>query len=496
MSDARLVIRHLSKHFSGVYALTDANLEFFPGEVHALLGENGAGKSTLCKMLSGALIPDEGEIEIEGKLFHSFTPQSAKDNGIAMIYQEFNLVPEMMVYENMFLGKEIRRGLDTDRPAMIAKTNEIFNNLGVTIDAKAKISQLSVAYCQLVEIGKAMLEDSKILIMDEPTAALTNNEVDALFELVHKLRAQGITILYISHRISELMELTDRITVMRDGHIIDTLETSKTDQQELIKLMVGRELGSGFPPIDPSTVQDEVLLKVEHLVTPKVHDVSFELRRGEILGLAGLVGAGRSETVRAIFGADTASSGTVTAYGKVFHAKSPADGIKHGIAMIPEDRKREGAHLELPIRSNMSLIKIRDLSNKGFISKLKENALVEKFINLLSIKIPSLDSNVSSLSGGNQQKVVVSKWMSMESDILLFDEPTRGIDVGAKQEIYELMDQLRKQGKGLVMISSEMDEVIGMCNRIIVLYEGHQKAELSGDEITQENIMSYASNIT
>lgn len=495
MSDIRLSIKNLSKHFSGVYALRDASLDFFSGEVHALLGENGAGKSTLCKMLSGALKPDKGEITLDGKTFTNFTPNSAKANGIGMIYQEFNLVPEMMVYENMFLGKEIRKGLDTDRSEMIQKTNEVFKSLGVSVDPKAKIMDLSVAYCQLVEIGKAMLEDVRVLIMDEPTAALTNTEVDALFKLIQNMKTKGITIIYISHRINELMVLSDRVTVMRDGHLIKTLNVSETSQKELIKLMVGRELGSDFPKIDPSIVSKEVILKVENLTTAKIKDISFELHRGEILGLAGLVGAGRTETLRAIFGADKIESGKIYINGKEVKIGSPKTGIGKGIAMIPEDRKRQGIHLELPININISLIRIKELSKLATISKPKEKALIDKYIKTLSIKIPSLQSHASSLSGGNQQKVVVSKWMSLESDIILFDEPTRGIDVGTKSEIYYLMDLLRKQGKGLIMVSSELPEVIGMCNRVIVMYEGMKKGVLESGNITQEEILSYASDM-
>lgn len=493
MDGNALKIENISKHYAGIYALKNASLEFVRGEIHSLLGENGAGKSTLCKILSGAIAPDEGTITVRGKNFHTFTPSLAKEEGIGMIYQEFNLVPEMTVYENLFLGKEIRKGLDVNKAAMIKKTKEIFEELGIEIDPMEQIKNLSVAYCQLIEIGKAILEDAEFLIMDEPTATLTMTEVDALFKLIKKLKQKEVTIVYISHRINELLDVTDRITVMRDGELIQTLNTADTNRAELIKLMVGRELGNEFPEIDPATVNDEVILKVENLTTDKITNISFELHRGEILGLAGLVGAGRSETLRAIFGIDPILSGKVYVYGKETQIDTPRAAIKHGLAMIPEDRKREGVHLELPIKTNISLLKIENISKWLTINSKKEETLAEKYVNTLSIKIPSLNENVSSLSGGNQQKVVVSKWMSLESDIIFFDEPTRGIDVGTKKEIYELMDALRKEGKGIIMISSEMTEIIGMCNRAIIMYEGIQKGELTSAEFSQEGILELAS---
>ena len=494
MSCNGLSICNLSKHFAGVYALKKASIEFHTGEIHALLGGNGAGKSTMCKMLSGALKPDDGSISINGRTFNGFTPKQAKENGIGMIYQEFNLVPEMMVYENIFLGKEIRKGLDTNKEAMIKRTGEIFDSLGVQIDPYTKIADLSVAYCQLVEIGKAILEDAKILIMDEPTATLTSSEIDALFDLVRILKSRGVAIIYISHRINEIMSITDKVTVMRDGELVSTLNTSNTTRDELIRLMVKRDLGSEFPKINPSTVKDEVLLKVENLTTKKISNISFELHRGEILGLAGLVGSGRTETLRAIFGADPIISGDIYIRGKKVKIKSPQDSIAIGIGMIPEDRKRQGAHLELPIYTNISLTKLRDLSVFFTTQSRKIKELVNKFVEVLSIKVPSTQSHVSSLSGGNQQKVVLAKWLAIKSDILFFDEPTRGIDVGTKKEIYDLMDDLRKQGKGIIMVSSEMPEIIGMSNKIIVLYEGIKKGEVPGGIITQEQIMNLASD--
>lgn len=494
MKQASLSVENINKYFVGIHALKDVSLAFEPGEVHALLGENGAGKSTLCKMLSGAGRPDSGVIRIDGKEYTGLTPNTAKEQGIGMIYQEFNLVPEMTVYENLFLGKEIRKGLDVDRNAMIARSKELFAELGVDVDPTKMINELSVAYCQLVEIGKSMLEKVRFLIMDEPTAPLTTQEVEALFQLVRKLKAQNVTIIYISHRIEELLELADRVTIMRDGEVIQTLETAKTNRTELIKLMVGRELGGEFPQsIRTPGNMEEPVLQVKNLNTRELHDISFSLYKGEVLGLAGLVGSGRSEIIRAIFGADRRDTGEITVNGKVAHINMPRDAIEQGIAMIPEDRKRQGLHLELPIADNISLIKINALSKLLTISRTKERALIDRFIKALSIKLSSPEAHASSLSGGNQQKVVLSKWLSTEAQILFLDEPTRGIDVGAKKEIYELMDRLRAEGRSIIVISSEMLEVVGLCSRVLVMCEGHLSGELRGEQITQENILELAS---
>lgn len=497
MKQASLSVENINKYFVGIHALKDVSLTFAPGEVHALLGENGAGKSTLCKMLSGASRPDSGVIRIDGREYDGLTPNAAKAEGIGMIYQEFNLVPEMTVYENLFLGKEIRKGLDVDRNAMIARSKELFAELGVEVDPTKKINELSVAYCQLVEIGKSMLEKVRFLIMDEPTAPLTTQEVEALFQLVRKLKSQNVTIIYISHRIEELLELADRVTIMRDGEVIQTLETAKTNRAELIRLMVGRELGGEFPEsIRTPGNMEEPVLQVKNLNTRELHDISFSLYKGEVLGLAGLVGSGRSEIIRAIFGADGRETGEIAVNGRAVRINTPRDAIEQGIAMIPEDRKRQGLHLELPIADNISLIKINALSKLLTVSRSKERALIDRFIKALSIKLASPEAHASSLSGGNQQKVVLSKWLSTEADILFLDEPTRGIDVGAKKEIYELMDRLRAEGRSIIVISSEMLEVVGLCSRVLVMCEGRLNGELRGDQVTQENILELASGGT
>jgi ribose transport system ATP-binding protein len=486
----------LSKRFYGIYALKDVSLQFESSSIHALLGENGAGKSTLCKILSGAIQPDSGNIRIGDKVWQGFSPDSAKKSGIGMVYQEFNLVPEMTVYENLFLGKEIKKGIHLDKRGMIKKTAAAFKKFSVDIDPTARVSSLSVAYCQLVEIAKALMEEVSYLILDEPTAALTNQEVEALFSVVRELKNMGVTIIYISHRIEELLELADCVTVMRDGEIITTLQTSGTDRNELIKLMVGRELGAEFDTrkTDFANAKDsKVCISVRNLTTSAVNNISFDVYRGEIFGIAGLAGSGRTETVRALFGADRKQSGEVLVDGEPVNISSPKSGIKHGIAYIPEDRKLQGINLNMSIGDNLSLIKIKALCRALTISSARERELIDKYVKILSIKMSTVDALISSLSGGNQQKVVLSKWLSTEADVLLLDEPTRGIDVGAKKEIYDIMRNLSKQGKAIVMISSEMLEVVGMCDRVIVLQEGDMRGELKGEAITQENILQLAS---
>ena len=495
MKPVHLSVRHVSKSFSGICALRDVSIDFLKGEVHTLLGENGAGKSTLCKIISGALTADSGEIVIGGKSFTKFTPQTAKGNGVSMIYQEFNLVPEMTTYENIFLGKELRKGLRPNKAQMIQKTRELFQNLGVQVDPTAKISTLSVAQCQLVEIAKALMENASLFILDEPTAALTLQETENFFALIKGLKQTGATIIFISHRLDEVFELSDRITVMRDGEYIDTVDVEKTSRHELIRLMVGRELSEEFPDKNPNTISTEVALKVEHLQTAVIKDVSFELHYGEVLALAGLVGAGRTETLRAIFGADQKSAGEVYVNGELRNNQKPKDGIRSGIAFVTEDRKREGLQLLMSIKENITLIRIKDLSNFLTISRKKENNLLEKYVDALSIKMGSADDLVSSLSGGNQQKVVISKWMATNSKILFLDEPTRGIDVGAKAEIYDLIQKFKSTGNAVLLVTSEMAEVIGLADRVLVMFEGEITGELTGESITQENILALASNV-
>ena len=490
-----LVVKNLTKSFPGVKALSDASIEFYPGEVHALLGENGAGKSTLCKMLAGAYAPDSGSIIVDGVEYKSFTPAGAKKAGIGIIYQEFNLVPALSAYENIFLGKELHKGVMLDRAGMIEKTNEIFRRLKIKLDPAKPVKELSIAYQQLIEIGKAIYENARILIMDEPTAPLTEQEVSVLFEIIRDLKRQGITIIYISHRLEELFELSERVTVMCDGRVVKTLDTAQTDRRELVSLMVGRELGENYPD-KKGEASDQIAMRVEGLNTGKLKDVSFALHRGEVLGFAGLVGSGRTEVARAVFGADPRLSGDIFVNGKRVNVKSPADAIRAGVCLIPEDRKGQGVHLRMSVRDNITLPRIRSLSKCMIVQRGQETELIDRYIHALEIKTPSDAQLANNLSGGNQQKVVLSKWLAANCDIMILDEPTRGIDVGAKQEIYQLIDRLRSEGKAIIMISSELPELIGMSDRILVMYEGKINGSLSGAEITQSAILELASGGT
>ena len=490
-----LKMEQICKYYPGVTALDHVDFELRKGEVHALLGENGAGKSTLCKIIAGAQPMDKGVYYLDGEQIRSLTPQSAKEKGVSMIYQEFNLVPYLKVYENMFLGKEVTRGIYADKRAMIRKTQEVFERFHIDINPNSRISDLSNAYKQQVEIAKAILEEAKVLIMDEPTAPLGNREVENLFEMIHTLKGEGVSIIYISHRLEELFEISDRITVMRDGKYIETLNTKDTDKAALVKLMVGRDLSEDYPQRD--TPIGEEVLRVEHLSTveTKLKDVTFSLHKGEILGFAGLVGAGRTEVMRALFGADSKSSGDIYVNGKRVDILRPIDAISRGIALIPEDRKGQGISLTLSLRENISMVMLHTLQTFLRISRKKENALVDTYMKALAIKAPSMEQLAKNLSGGNQQKVVVAKWLATNADIIILDEPTRGIDVGAKYEIYLIMNRLVKEGKSIIMISSEMPELIGMSDRIIIMHQGSVSGELKREEVSQERLLEKASGM-
>jgi ribose transport system ATP-binding protein len=488
-----LEIKNVSKSFPGVKALDDVSINFNPGEVHALLGENGAGKSTLCKILSGAHTMDSGEILVHGLKFKGVDPVSAKKEGIGIVYQELMLVPQLTVYENIFLGKEIKNGPNIDRKAMIKASHDIFERMKIKLDPTLLVNDLSVAYRQLVEISKAVAEEAKILILDEPTAPLMNKEVELLFKLIQEIKKQGVTIIYISHRIEELFEISDRVTIMRDGKTIKTVETKNTNRKELVSLEVGRELGEDYPLKSGGTI-GEVMLEVKSLSTSKLRDISFRLHRGEILGFAGLVGAGRTEIARAVFGADKIDAGEIFVNGAKIKLKKPTDAIAKGLSLIPEDRKGQGVLLKMTVKENISLVVLRKISKALSVNRKRDKEIADDYIDKLSIKTPTIDQVANNLSGGNQQKVALAKWLANDSDILIFDEPTRGIDVKAKQEIYTLMDDLRKQGKAIMMISSEMPELIGMSNRIITMYEGRITGELTEEEMmTQDRILDMAS---
>lgn len=489
-----LEMKDIIKEYPGVKALDHMNLTVREGEVHALMGENGAGKSTLIKVISGAIRPNGGSIIYEGKPYEYMTPSLSKKLGIGVVYQEFNLVPELSVAENIFLGNKLTSGSVINRKLMNQKAKELMDSFGIDIDVTVPVRTLTVAYQQLVEITKTISNNVKVLIMDEPSAPLTNREITALFEIIRKLKERGTAIIYISHRMEEIFEIADRVTIMRDGEYVDTRLVSETTNSELIRLMVGRNLDEQYPAVDKQI--GETVLEVKHLCTQALlKDVGFSVRKGEVLGLAGLVGAGRTETARAIFGADPVTSGEVWIDGKQVHIKCPKDAIKNGIALIPEDRKRHGVLLDMSIRDNISFIAVKDISTASVINSGKDRRMSEKYIDRLQIKCPTMEQLTKNLSGGNQQKVVLAKSLAANSRIIIFDEPTRGIDVGAKKEIYDLINQLASQGMAIIMISSEMPELLGMSDRIIVMHEGEVTGELSKEEATQVRILELASGI-
>ncbi len=492
MSETVLSIHHLTKRYPGVVALDDVSMDFARGEVHALLGENGAGKSTLIKAIAGALIPDEGEIVVNGAVHKHLTPLEAKRQHIEVIYQEFNLVDSLSVAENICFGE--KKGKLVDRRWMEERAAQVLDRLGVkNLSPKAQVGSLPSSQKQLVEIAKSVSRDANILIMDEPSAPLSVSEVQKMFEVVRKLKSEGVTIIYISHRMEEIFEISDRVSVMRDGKYIATRDTKVTDTKELISLMVGRELSETYP--GKETALGEEVLRVENLCGNGDADISFSLHRGEILGLAGLVGAGRTELARLLYGADKIESGSITVKGKSIHPRLPSEAIQSGIGLIPEDRKLQGCFLEKSIAWNSSIANIKSLSKGSVVDTKREKEQAEQYERRLSIKTPSLQQLVKNLSGGNQQKVVLAKTLATNSDVLIFDEPTRGIDVGAKQEIYKLMVELAEGGKAILMITSDMQELLGMSDRILVLAEGRVSGELRREEFSQDRVLELASGI-
>jgi len=487
-----LQLRHITKTYPGVVALDDVTIDIARNEVHALVGENGAGKSTLIKICTGAVVPDRGTITVGGREFRSMTPRRSRENGIAAIYQDFNLVGELSVAENVFLGRALRRGIVIDRKAMAEASRAIFDRLGIPISPNELVKNLSVAYRQVVEIAKAISQNARILIMDEPSAPLTSAEVKHLFALVETLKAAGVTIVYVSHRLDEVVRLSDRVTVIRDGRRIDTLDTHETDVNQLVRLMVGRELKETYPA-RTSAVSDEVVLDVRHLHGNGLRDVSFTVRRGEVLGLAGLIGAGRTELAELIFGVKPMTAGTITFKGKPISPRSPREAIDLGIGLVPEDRKRQGVVLPMDVTSNISLAILQSLSAASVLKRRNEERLARRYCEDLRIRTPSLEQAVGNLSGGNQQKVVLAKWLAAGPDLIILDEPTRGIDVGAKHEIYALINGLVESGRAVLMISSEMEELMGMADRIAVLAEGRITGIVDRAGFDQERIMHDAS---
>ncbi len=495
MDTTILKMDNITKRFPGVLALDNVNFNLRQGEVHALLGENGAGKSTLMKILSGVHIPNEGKITFEGQQVNLNSPIAAQEKGIAIIHQEFNLFSELTVAENIFIGREFRGGNKwlLDDVSQADATKALLEKLNLEISPYTLVGKLTVAQQQMIEIAKALSVNAKILIMDEPTAALTESEIKSLFKVTNMLKSQGVGIVYISHRLEELAQIADRATVMRDGCYIGTVDYAATTIDELIAMMVGRDLGTIFPKRsnEPS---EEVVLDVKNLNRRGVlHDINFHLKRGEILGFAGLMGAGRTEVARALFGADAIDSGEITLFGKPVTINNVHEAIEQGIGYLTEDRKKEGLALGLSVNVNTMLSSYKEYSNKFGI--IDENAcfdISKELKEKLKIKTPDLDQLAGNLSGGNQQKIIIAKWICKDTEILIFDEPTRGIDVGAKLEIYELINQLTAQGKSIIVISSELPEVLGMCDRILVMRNGKITGELEAERATQENIMKYA----
>lgn len=481
----------IHKYFPGVHALKGVDLTLYEGEVVALLGENGAGKSTLMKVLSGIHTPDEGTIEIEGAPVVGLTPKSSQELGISIIHQELNMCKHLTVAENIFLGREKHRFGINQEDKMNKKAKEILDSIGVDIKPTEVVENLSVSKQQMVEIAKALSMNSKVLIMDEPTSALSFKEIEELFKIINKLKENGTSIVYISHRLEELKHIVDRVVVMRDGAYITQMNFKDTNTEEIITYMVGREIKDKFPRV--TAPLGDTVLEVKNMSGGIVRDVSFELKQGEIVGIAGLVGAGRTELTRMIFGVDSKESGSVILHGKEIMINSPKEAIKYGLALAPEDRKKDGLCTKLSIKDNISLSNLDTLSNKlGVINRSQESKLNKKSVENLKIKVSSLEANADSLSGGNQQKVVVAKWLARDSHVVIFDEPTRGIDVAAKVEIYNLMNELKEAGVAVLFASSEMPEVLGISDRVLVMCDGRITANLNTEETSQNEVMKYA----
>jgi ribose transport system ATP-binding protein len=489
-----LEMREIVKQYPGVLALNKVSIDLYPGEVHCLVGENGAGKSTLMKVLSGAVKKDGGEIRLNGEMVEYSSPFESRALGISIIYQDFKLVPELSAAANIFLGIEIKDSLFLNKKEMNVKAAETIARLGEKLNVNLPVSKLSTAERQMVEIAKAIVGNVKIIAMDEPTAPLTSKEIKNLFEVIRKLKSGGVGIIYISHRLEEIFDIGDRVTVLRDGQLVHSAEMKAVNKNDLIRLMVGRELAEEYPR--NKAVKGKEILRIENINSDKLNNISFSLNKGEVLGIAGLVGAGRSELVRAIFGADKISSGRVFINDKEIYITSPEEAIKAGIALLTEDRNLFGLFLNLSIRENISVSSLGNMLKGFFIDKQKEKSEVKKQFGQLRIKAPSIETGVEALSGGNRQKVVLARWLETNSDILIFDEPTAGIDVGVKYEIYTLINNLAEGGKGIIVISSELPELIGISDRIIVMCEGGITGTLSYEEAGQEKILDLATKFS
>ncbi len=492
MNELLVRMEGIQKYFPGVHALNNCSFELIKGEVHALVGENGAGKSTLMKVLTGLYQKDGGTIKYKGKEVEIRSPKEAQDLGIGIIHQELNMLPHLSVAENIFIGREHKIGPFVDSKKTNNEARKLLESLNININPEAKIKDLTVAKQQMVEIAKALSFKSEVLIMDEPTAALTDSEIESLFRFIKQLKVQGVGIVYISHRLEELKKITDRITTMRDGQYVSTVKTDDVSIPQIIQMMVGRVIYEEPKTHSMVPVDSPVSLEVKNLNSKQVKNVSFQLKKGEILGIAGLMGAGRTETARLIFGADPLTSGEIYINGKKVEIKSPYDAVNYGIGYLSEDRKRFGLTLGLSVSDNSVLSSLEKFSSLSVVDDKKVNSVTKEYIKKINIKTPSTTQLVKNLSGGNQQKVVLSKWLIKNCSILIFDEPTRGIDVGAKSEIYKLMNDLVYEGKSVIMISSEMPELLRMSDRVAVMCEGRLTGTLDIGEATQERIMTLA----
>lgn len=490
-----LELKNIVKKYPGVVALKDVSFNVRKGEVHAIVGENGAGKSTLIKIISGAITPTSGKIKFEDTEYDEMTPAGSRDKGIRVVYQEFNLVPQLSVYHNVTLGEKTGNSkIIRDDKLALEQTINLFEKLKIKIDPKELVENITTGQMQLTEIAKAVLTKSKLLIMDEPSASLSTVEVENMFEIVEQLRREGVSILYISHRLDEIFRIADRVTVLRDGNYITTKNINEVNRDQLIALMVGRELSETYPP-RKKPIENEVVFKAENLTGNGVHDISFQIRKGEILGMAGLVGAGRTETAKLIYGDARLNSGNIQVFGKNIRINSPVKALQEGISLIPEDRKLEGFVGPFSIFDNISLVISKKYSKATLIDKKQIGKIVNEYFERLRIKAPDTSTPVDSLSGGNQQKVVLAKVLASQCNIIIFDEPTRGIDVGARKEIYDLMRELSDEGISILMITSDMEELLGMSDRIVVLHEGRMAGEIQRDEFTQERVLELASGL-
>ncbi|MCK5129485.1 MAG: sugar ABC transporter ATP-binding protein [Clostridiales bacterium] len=491
MSELLLNMEGVEKYFPGVHALKKCCFDLRKGEVHALVGENGAGKSTLMKVLTGIFIPESGQITLESKCVNFKSPRQAQLAGISIVHQELNLMNHLTAAQNIFIGRE-SDGLFLNEKSINDKTLELFKKLNIKLDPEEKVGNLSVSHQQMIEIAKAISYDAKIIIFDEPTATLTDVEIEELFKIMNELKSQGVGMVYISHRMDEIKKISDRVTVLRDGEYIGTEDSAKVKIDDIIHMMVGRITYEEHKKISDNKEKPPVVLKVENMSSKDVNNVSFELHKGEILGFAGLIGAGRTELARLIFGADKKTTGEIYLDGKKVNVKSPHDAVRLGIGYLSEDRKRYGLSLGMSVANNIVMPNLDEYITAGIISEKKIKKIASEYVDKINIKTPSVGQLVKNLSGGNQQKVIIAKWLLKNSDILIFDEPTRGIDVGAKSEIYKIINKLAKSGKSIIIISSELPELLRMSDRVLVMCEGTHTATLELDQINQNTIMKYA----